>query len=75
MGRTKKTAKRSRQRRYPRGAIRLPAWWQRLTQRLDWAGRLAERWEPHFQDHWLLLTALLLPLLLVLLAFLFTFLR
>ncbi len=55
-----------------RGVLRLPSWWQPLAHRLDWAGRLAERWEPTFSSRWLALTAIVFPLLLILLAFLFT---
>ncbi len=58
-----------------RGLIRLPDWWQRLSQRLDWAGRLAERWEPSFHVGWLALTAVAFPLLLIILAFLLTWFR
>jgi hypothetical protein len=56
----------------PPGVLRLPSWWQPLAHRLDWAGRLAERWEPTFSSRWLALTAIVFPLLLILLAFLFT---
>ena len=56
----------------PLGVLRLPSWWQPLAHRLDWAGRLAERWEPTFSSRWLALTAIVFPLLLILLAFLFT---
>jgi hypothetical protein len=59
----------------PRGLIRLPDWWRRLAQRLDWAGLLAERWAPTFHVGWLALTAVAFPLLLILLAFLLTSLR
>lgn len=75
MSRQKSTPKKAKNRTSPRGVIRLPLWWQRLALRLDWAGRLAERWEPTFHTGWLALTAIVFPLLLILLAFLFTSLR
>ncbi|MBI3959512.1 MAG: hypothetical protein HY328_11955 [Chloroflexi bacterium] len=72
MSRAKNTRQRTRYSAAPRGLIRLPDWWQRLAHRLDWAGWLAERWEPTFHSGWLALTAVVFPLLLILLAFLFT---
>lgn len=72
MSRYKKNQSKPGRRVLPRGVINLPAWWQPLAHRLDWAGRLAERWEPTFSSRWLALTAVVFPLLLILLAFLFT---
>lgn len=75
MGRSKRTQSKQSHPAAPRGLIRLPGWWQRLAQRLDWAGLLAERWAPTFHVGWLALTAVAFPLLLILLAFLLTSLR
>lgn len=75
MSRSKRTSKKNGPSTQPRGLIRLPDWWQQLAHRLDWAGWLAERWEPTFHTGWLALTVVILPLLLILLAFLFTPLR
>lgn len=76
MSRSKRTSKKvNASPTEPRGLIRLPGWWQRLAQRLDWAGLLAERWAPTFHVGWLALTAVAFPLLLILLAFLLTSLR
>lgn len=72
MRRPKNVPQRSKRQATPRGVLRLPDWWQPLAHRLDWAGRLAERWEPTFSSRWLALTAVVFPLLLILLAFLFT---
>lgn len=73
MSRAKRTQrKQNRKESRPRGVIRLPESWSRLANRLDWAGRLAERWAPTFHTRWLLLTAVAFPLLLILLALLLT---
>lgn len=72
MGRAKRRAKTARNSPRNRGVIRLPEGWLRLARRLDWAGRLAERWAPTFQSRWLALTALFFPVLLILLALLLT---
>ncbi|MBX3050254.1 MAG: hypothetical protein KF753_02200 [Caldilineaceae bacterium] len=72
MSRSKRTKQKNTRQPQIRGLIRLPDWWQKIAHRLDWAGHLAERWEPSFHTGWLALTAVAFPLLLILLAFLLT---
>ncbi|MCL4836235.1 MAG: hypothetical protein KJZ86_27595 [Caldilineaceae bacterium] len=72
MRKAKARTKPKDQRSTPRGVLRLPDWWHSMAHRLDWAGRLAEKWAPHFDSRWLALTAVVFPLLLILIAFLFT---
>lgn len=54
---------------------RLPGWWRRISRRLDWAGHIAERLEPSFQNRWVPLVLLLFPFLLLTLALLIASLR